>query len=60
MNLVCPDCKEAVETIIACGCRDYFCNHCNQMVSKKRVIDLDAQSSKEVPEVDSAKQAESN
>jgi hypothetical protein len=41
MNLVCPDCKKPVETIIACGCRDYFCNECNQMVSKKRVVDLD-------------------
>lgn len=41
MNLVCPDCKNPVEIIKACGCRDYFCNHCNQLVSKRKVIDLD-------------------
>ena len=52
MNLVCPDCKNPVETIIACGCRDYFCNECNQMVSKKRVVDLDASTN------DSSKKAE--
>ena len=40
MNLVCPDCLKPVEVIIACGCKDYFCNHCNQLVSKKRVIDM--------------------
>ncbi|WP_336884827.1 zinc-ribbon domain-containing protein [Reinekea blandensis] len=39
MKLLCPDCLKAVEVIKACGCRDYFCNHCNQLVSKKRVIE---------------------
>ncbi len=44
MNLVCPDCLKPVEIIKACGCRDYFCNHCNQLVSKSRVLDLDESS----------------
>lgn len=39
MSKLCPDCKNPVEILKACGCRDYFCNHCNQMVSKSRVID---------------------
>lgn len=39
MNYLCPDCLKSVEVVIACGCRDYFCNHCNQLVSKKRVIE---------------------
>lgn len=42
MKWICPDCHQPVEEIKACGCRDYFCNHCNQLVSKRRVIDADA------------------
>jgi len=42
MNLICPDCENQIEVIKACGCNDYFCNHCNQLVSKSRVIDLDS------------------
>jgi hypothetical protein len=44
MNLICPDCLNPVETIKACGCRDYFCNHCNQLVSKRRVVEAEANS----------------
>ncbi len=39
MTLLCPDCKNPVEVLKACGCNDYFCNHCNQLVSKRKVID---------------------
>lgn len=38
MKHLCPDCRHEVEVIKACGCRDFFCNHCNQLVSKRRVI----------------------
>lgn len=34
----CPDCHNELEAIKACGCNDYFCNHCNQLVSKKRML----------------------
>ena len=42
MKSLCPDCLKPVEVIKACGCRDYFCNHCNQLVSKRRVIQEEA------------------
>jgi len=47
MNLICPDCENQIEVIKACGCNDYFCNHCNQLVSKSRVIDLDSTTASE-------------
>lgn len=34
----CPDCKEEVELIAACGAANYFCNHCKKLVSSKRVL----------------------
>lgn len=37
MNYVCPDCQNPLEKIVACGCTDYFCNYCNQLVSKSRL-----------------------
>lgn len=48
MNLICPDCRQPVEILKACGCRDYFCNHCNQIVSKRKVVDLDAEENAEL------------
>ncbi|SIR42731.1 zinc-ribbons [Aeromonas sp. RU39B] len=33
----CPDCGEPLERLKACGAVDYFCNRCNQLVSKSRV-----------------------
>ena len=38
MNVYCPDCQNPLEVIKACGCTDYFCNHCNQLVSKRRAL----------------------
>ncbi|WP_196158723.1 zinc-ribbon domain-containing protein [Reinekea sp. G2M2-21] len=52
MNLVCPDCLKPIEIIKACGCRDYFCNHCNQLVSKSRALDIDELSNYQEKEVD--------
>lgn len=54
MSLLCPDCNNPVETIIACGCKDYFCNSCNQMVSKRRVIDTEAAAEQASQEDDQA------
>ena len=54
MKLRCPKCNHEVEVIKACGCQDYFCNHCNELVSKSKVIkesDTD-QKEKEQPDED--------
>ncbi|WP_414479166.1 zinc-ribbon domain-containing protein [Reinekea sp.] len=37
MMHLCPDCQQPLELLMACGCRDYFCNQCQQLVSKGRV-----------------------
>lgn len=34
----CPDCKNPVEEIAACGAANFFCNHCKKLVSKKAVL----------------------
>lgn len=34
----CPDCKSELETISACGSVSYFCNKCNLLISKKRIL----------------------
>lgn len=31
----CPQCAEVLEKVQACGAVDYFCNHCNHLVSKR-------------------------
>jgi len=41
MTHLCPDCHQPLELLLACGCRDYFCNQCQQLVSKGRVVHLD-------------------
>ncbi len=33
----CPDCKNVIEKLQACGAVSYFCNHCNELKSKSRV-----------------------
>ena len=38
MKFSCPDCQSQLEEIKACGCRDLFCNSCNQLVSKNRAV----------------------
>jgi hypothetical protein len=38
MNQCCPKCNHELEVIRACGCQDYFCNHCNELVSKRKAV----------------------
>ncbi|MGL5091475.1 MAG: zinc ribbon domain-containing protein [Aeromonas sobria] len=33
----CPTCQQELERLQACGAVDYFCNHCNSLVSKRAV-----------------------
>lgn len=58
MNWTCPDCGDRLEIIKACGCQDYFCNTCNQLVSKRRAIDTDAQTTEPSSEKKDAKASE--
>ncbi|GAA5214531.1 zinc ribbon domain-containing protein [Corallincola platygyrae] len=34
----CDVCGEEVETLKACGAVDYFCNHCQSLKSKSKVV----------------------
>ncbi len=34
----CPDCDQQLEVLKACGAVDYFCNHCNTLISKRRAV----------------------
>lgn len=36
----CPDCKNVIEKLQACGAVSYFCNHCKELKSKSRVAHL--------------------
>ncbi|WP_084282230.1 YfgJ family double zinc ribbon protein [Deefgea rivuli] len=36
-TLLCPDCGKAIEVLMACGAKSYFCNHCNELKSSKRI-----------------------
>ena len=31
----CPECDSVLERVKACGAVDFFCNHCNNLVSKR-------------------------
>ena len=35
---VLPACGQELERLRACGAVDYFCNHCNTLVSKRTVL----------------------
>lgn len=35
---LCPACGQELERLRACGAVDYFCNHCNTLVSKRTVL----------------------
>ncbi|MGL5032128.1 MAG: zinc ribbon domain-containing protein [Aeromonas sp.] len=37
VQAVCPTCQHELERLRACGAVDYFCNHCNGLVSKRKV-----------------------
>ena len=34
----CPDCKSQLEELSACGSVSYFCNKCNLLISRKRIL----------------------
>ena len=39
LEVLCDKCAEPVERVIACGgFEDYFCNHCKEAKSKRKVI----------------------
>ncbi|MBL0449333.1 zinc ribbon domain-containing protein [Aeromonas caviae] len=38
IRALCPACGQALERLRACGAVDYFCNHCNTLVSKRTVL----------------------
>nr|WP_024965377.1 zinc ribbon domain-containing protein [Pantoea sp. IMH] len=37
MQAVCPDCRQPVQVLKACGAVDYFCTNGHGLISKKRV-----------------------
>jgi predicted amidophosphoribosyltransferase len=37
IRALCPTCQQELERLKACGAVDYFCNHCNSLVSKRAV-----------------------
>ncbi|MFQ2818565.1 zinc ribbon domain-containing protein [Aeromonas caviae] len=38
IRTLCPACGQELERLQACGAVDYFCNHCNTLVSKRTVL----------------------
>jgi len=38
IRTLCPACGQELERLRACGAVDYFCNHCNTLVSKRTVL----------------------
>ncbi|WP_043648339.1 YfgJ family double zinc ribbon protein [Chitinilyticum litopenaei] len=36
--LPCPDCGKPLDVMKACGATQYFCPHCNELKSGKRVL----------------------
>ncbi|MFQ2312197.1 zinc ribbon domain-containing protein [Aeromonas dhakensis] len=38
IRALCPTCRQELELLKACGAVDYFCNHCNSLVSKRAVL----------------------
>ena len=37
IRALCPTCRQELERLKACGAVDYFCNHCNSLISKRAV-----------------------
>ncbi|MFA9396720.1 MAG: zinc-ribbon domain-containing protein [Clostridiaceae bacterium] len=37
----CPDCKKELERISACGSVSYFCNNCNKLISRSKMLSKD-------------------
>lgn len=38
IRALCPTCQQELERLKACGAVDYFCNHCNSLISKRAVV----------------------
>ncbi len=38
IRTLCPACGQELERLRGCGAVDYFCNHCNTLVSKRTVL----------------------
>lgn len=36
VTAICPTCQQELERLKACGAVDYFCNHCNSLISSGR------------------------
>ncbi len=34
----CPECKSKLEELSGCGAMGYFCNSCNKLISRKRIL----------------------
>ena len=34
----CPECKSKLEKISGCGSVSYFCQKCNSLISRKRIL----------------------
>jgi len=37
VTALCPTCQQELERLKACGAVDYFCQHCNSLISKRAV-----------------------
>lgn len=35
---ICPDCRQPLQVLKACGAVDYFCPHGHGLISRKRII----------------------
>lgn len=38
IHRLCPTCQQELEKLQACGAVDFFCNHCNSLISKRQAI----------------------
>ncbi|WP_428241250.1 zinc-ribbon domain-containing protein [Gynuella sp.] len=43
----CPHCKNLLEQLRACGCQDWFCQHCGVLVSRKQALSVSAEYSEQ-------------
>lgn len=34
----CPKCENKIQKLQACGATQFFCDHCNELVSKSKVL----------------------
>lgn len=46
----CPQCKQPIKVIAACGATNYFCDHCKRLISSKQVLTEENITSSEIQE----------